>query len=325
MKVLVTGATGLLGRHLVDVLIAEGVTVRAFARPSSDVQRLQQLSTGVEIVRGSWEDGELLRRLVQDVQVIFHLAAYLNTASPFSSNGGSPLYRRLNVDFTARLLEVGEAAGVPRFVFASSSSVYGAEVPVPTPEDAPLAPEGAYARSKAAAEEVVRAWAARGGAATILRPALSYGPGDRHFVPVARSLSRLPLLPLVNGGETLLDMVYAGDVAELMWRAAQRDEAGSRTYNAGPGAPTSLKALVAAFRQVTGRAPHIVPISAGMVLRLSHLVAPLAARLAPGLEATLSPRGVELMCQDIHLDMRRAALFAGRGSAADLGELGSGG
>jgi nucleoside-diphosphate-sugar epimerase len=307
MKVLITGATGLLGRHLTDVLREDGVSVRIFARPSSDVQPLQMSSQNLDIVRGTIEDGESIRHAVAGVEYIFHLAGHLSAVAPFSTNGGSPLYQRVNVDFTSNLLAEAAAAGVRGFVFASSSSVYDAAAPVPTPEDARLAPESAYGRSKLAAESKVMEWHERGMATTIVRPALIYGAGDRHFMPLALGLARLPLLPLVNGGRTLFDMIYARDVAELMWRAAQANADGCRIYNAGPGSPTTLEDLVVAFRRLTGRAPRIVPVSSAMVRRFRWLARPLAARLAPGAEVTLSPRGIELMSLDLFLDMRRAA------------------
>lgn len=307
MQVLITGATGLLGRHMLDVLRADGVSVRIFARPSSDVRPLQMSSQSLDIIRGTLEDGESIRRAVAGVEYIFHLAGHLSAAAPFSTNGGSPLYQRVNVDFTSHLLAEAAAAGVRHFVFASSSSVYDAAVLVPTPEDAPLGPESAYGRSKLAAETKVMEWHERGMATTIVRPALIYGPGDRHFMPLALSLARLPLLPLVNGGRTLFDMVYARDVAELMWRAAQANTDGCRIYNAGPGSPTTLEDLVTAFHNLTGRGPRIVPVSSTMVRRFRWLARPLAARLAPGAEVALSPRGIELMSLDLFLDMSRAA------------------
>jgi nucleoside-diphosphate-sugar epimerase len=307
MKVLITGATGLLGRHMVDVLRVDGVSVRIFARPSSDVRPLQMPGQELDIVRGTAEDDDSIRRVVAGVEYIFHLAGHLSAAAPFSTNGGSPLYERINVDFTSNLLAAAAAAGVGRFVFASSSSVYDPAVPVPTPEDARLAPESAYGRSKVAAEARVMEWHRRGMATTIVRPALIYKAGDRHFMPMALSLARLPVLPLVNGGRTLFDMIYAQDVAELMWRAAQANADGCRIYNAGPGSPTTLEDLVAAFRRLTGRGPRIVPVSSNMVRRFRWLARPLAARLAPGAEVTLSPRGIELMSLDLFLDMRRAA------------------
>jgi nucleoside-diphosphate-sugar epimerase len=322
LKCLVTGATGMIGRHLVDVLVESGVAVRAYARPSSDTRRLA--GQGVEVVRADRMSGETadtaamrriaaMRRALAGVDVVFFAAGYLTAEAPFRAADDSPgadwsLYQAVNVDLTEAFLQACLETGVDRFLYISSSSVYAPGALVPTLEDAPLRPASAYGRSKLLAEEAVRAAQGQGLATTIVRPALTYGPGDRYFTPLALRLARLPLLPLVNGGRALLDLVYARDVAELMWRAALRPEAAGRVYNAGPGRPTSLRDLVVAYRRLTGKGPIIIPVSPAvsrLTARLSHrLVGP----LLPEARAALSPQGLALMNRDIHLSMERASV-----------------
>jgi len=302
---LVTGATGMLGRHLVELLLQQGVTVRAFARPGSDVSHLR--AAGVDLVYGNAGDVEAIRRAVEGTDILFHFAAYLTVSAPFGAAGDSPLYQSVNVDFTEHLLSAARESGLSRFIFASSNSVYALDAPVPTPEDAPLQPLSAYGRSKVAAEAHVRDYQQRGLATTIVRPCVIYGPGDRYFIPTALSLARLPLLPLVNGGETLFDMVYARDVASLLWRAACSAQAIGRIYNAGPGQPTTLRQLVEAYRRLTARGPKIVSIAPAAARRFGVFGRPLVSRLAPGAEAALTPEGLALMAHDMHLDMSRAA------------------
>jgi nucleoside-diphosphate-sugar epimerase len=180
-------------------------------------------------------------------------------------------------------------------------------VPVPTPEEAALRPVSAYGRSKLLAEDAVRAFQARDLDATIIRPALIYGPGDRTFTPLALRLARLPILPLINGGQSLLDLVYVRDVANLIRLAAFHPQAAGRIYNAGPGRPTSLADLVRAYRQATGRGPHILSMSPELAARTSWLSRRLVGPFVPGTRAALSPQGVALLSRDIHLSMKRAA------------------
>lgn len=305
LTAVVTGATGMLGRHTVEELLQQGVAVRAFVRSGSDVSRLQR--AGVELVYGSATDVEAMRRAVEGADLLFHLAAYLTVSAPFGAGDESPLYQEVNIDFTEHLLAAALEHGLSRFIFASSNSVYALDAPVPTPEDAPLQPISAYGRSKLAAEARVQAYQLRGLDTTIVRPTVIYGPGDRYFTPTALSLARLPLLPLVNGGQTLFDMVYARDVAHLMWRAACSAQATGRIYNAGAGYPTTLRQLVDAYRQLTGSGPRILAVTPAAARRFGGLGRPLVARLAPGAEAALTPEGVALMSQDMHLDMRHAA------------------
>ena len=197
--------------------------------------------------------------------------------------------------------------GVGRFLSVSSSSVYSTDAVVPTPEDAPLNPFSTYGRSKLLAEEKVRAFQEQGLATTIIRPPIIYGPGDRYFTPLALRLARLPLLPLVNGGHNLMDLVCVVDVAQLLWRAACSDAAVGRAYNAGPGRATTLNDLVQAFRRLRGRGPVVMPVLPVVARRTSWLSRRLVKPFFPEVDSALTPEGIKLMSRDLHLDMSRAA------------------
>ncbi len=310
MLALVTGATGLIGRHVVDVLLAQGVNVRVLARASSDLTFLKALP--VEIVVGKANDRTKLRTAVHKTDLVFHIAGYLTANAPFGTDSNSgdaewPLYQAINVDFTASLLDASIEAGVGRFLYVSSSSVYSLDAPVPTPEDAALKPLSLYGRSKLLAEEKVQQAQAHGLAAAIIRPPVTYGPGDRYFTPLALRLARLPVLPLVNGGRTLMDLVFVQDVANLLWRASQSPQANGRIYNAGPGYKTSLLDLVNAHRQLTGSGPRIIPVSPQVAGRTAWFSRRLIKPFVAEAEAALTPQGLNLMNHDLHLDMSRAA------------------
>ncbi len=308
--VLVTGATGLLGRHLVDVLVEAGVSLRALVRSSSDTSHLA--SRGVALVQGDAGDKASLRSAVEGMDLVFHLAGYLTAASPFGASDRAAdeewaLYQSVNVDFTEALLAASLAGGVGRFVFVSSSSVYSIDAPVPTPEDGPLRPFSSYGRSKLMAEEKVRAYQEKGLAATIIRPPITYGPGDRYFTPLALRLARLPLLPLVNGGRSALDLVFAADVAELLWQAGRSAAGSGKVYNAGPGTRTSIYDLVQSYRRLNGRGPVILSVTPAAAKRSAWLSRRLIKPFIPEAAAALTPAGLALMSRDLHLDMSRAA------------------
>ena len=295
---LVTGATGMLGSDLADLLLTKGIRVRAFARAGSDTTRLER--AGVTIFRDDIDNA------VAGVDWLFHAAGHLTVSAPFGAGADEPAYRQTNVDLTQRLLTAAKGAGVARFLYVSSSSVYDIDAPIPIDEQASCRPVSAYGRSKVAAEAVVGAAQAAGLATTIIRPVVIYGPRDRYFTPTALNLARLPLLPLVDGGRRLFDLIYVRDVSCLLLRAASVPTAAGRVYNAAPAAPTSLADLVAAYTSLTGRGPRLLAATPALVRLTAPLVRPWLSRLAPGAEASLTPAGIELMRRDLRLDMGRA-------------------
>jgi dihydroflavonol-4-reductase len=301
---LITGATGMLGGRLAEKLHAQGVRLRVYTRPTSDTSRLEALSA--EVVHGGAADRDAIERAVEGVDWVFHTAGHITTSAPFEAESDSPLFQTVNVDFTRLLLEAGRRAGIGRFIFTSSNSVYDRDVPVPTSEDALLRPASVYGRSKLAAEELVRAFGERGVAGTIVRPCVIYGPGDRHFLPIVLRLARLPVVPLIDGGRSLFDLVHVDDVADLMIRAAQRDTAINRVYNAGPGEPHTLADLVSAYRSLTGRGPRIIPLSLERAAKSAWLARWLVSHVDADASAMLTPAGLALISLDMHLDMTRA-------------------
>jgi dihydroflavonol-4-reductase len=322
MQALVTGATGLLGRHLVDVLVEAGVSVRALVRAGSDTRHLG--SMGVELVSGSAGDGEAIGRAVSGMDLVFHVAGYLTANAPFGTDDNEAdgewlIYKAINVDFTEALLRASLDAGAGRFIYASSSSVYDVDAPLPTVEDAPLRPFSVYGRSKIMAEEKVRAFQAKGLATTIVRPPIIYGPGDRYFAPLVLRLTRLPVLPLINGGRNLMDLVYVGDVAELMRLASGSETAVGEAYNAGPGEATTIHDLVHAYREITGSLrPVIVPVSLQASRRTAWLSRRLVKPFISEAAAALTPQGLSLMSRDLHLDMGKADRDLGFRPRVDL-------
>jgi len=315
-RVLVTGATGMVGSHLIDALLAQGIEIRAYVRPSSDLRHLKSLP--VEIRQGDPTDVETLRRTARGITRVFHAAGHVNVGSPFDASGRASHYKTVNTDFTGALLNASLEAGVERFVYVSSSSVYSIKAGPPTAETAPLEPLSDYGRSKLQAEQLVRSYHMKGLNSTIIRPSIIYGPGDRHFLPVALKLASLPVLPLINGGRNLFDLVYVGDVVELMLLASNSASASGQVYNAGAGEPTSLRDLVEAYSRVMGRAPYILSVPLAAVRRTAWLSRRVLARLAPGAEALMTPTGLQLMNQDIHLDMARARADLGFTPRFDL-------
>jgi 2-alkyl-3-oxoalkanoate reductase len=303
-RALVTGATGMLGSHLVERLLKAGVAVRALVRPTSDTHYLRTLP--VEIVTAGATDRVAIHQAVAGSDWVFHLASGFDVGAAFRTGEGLEKYHEVDVHLTEALLRASQEASVRRLVYASSVSVYSVNAVLPIAESAPLDPASDYGRSKLAAESRVRAHQQQGLPTVIVRPGITYGPRDRHFLPGALRLARLPLLPLVDGGSHLIDVVYVGDVVELMWSASRSPLAVGKVYNAASGSPRPLRELWEDYRQLTGRAPRICAMSATAFERFARLTRRYWGRFVPGLESLLSPVGVSYMGRDVYYDVSRA-------------------
>jgi nucleoside-diphosphate-sugar epimerase len=242
---LVTGATGLVGSAVARGLLAQKHPVRVFVR---DVARARALfGWRVEIAAGDLRDSGSLRRACAGMNDVYHVAG----AVDIHRHASAEMWET-NVEGTHRVLEAARDAGVSRFVYTSSVSVYGDRLPVGLAEDGPLTPAGIYGASKVEAERLVREAAAGGLRATIIRPCIVYGPGDRYFIPAAAQVMRLPVLPLPDGGRHLVDLVHADDVAaahQLVMEAGHPGEA----YNVTDGGCYRARELLGWIAEALGR------------------------------------------------------------------------
>jgi nucleoside-diphosphate-sugar epimerase len=223
----VTGATGLLGSHVVELLVARGQRVRALARDGSDTALLRRL--GVEVVSGSLDEPASLAPFVSGADVVYHCAARVGDWGPW------PLFREAIVEATGHLLAACRDARVGRFLHVSSLNVYGhprLKEGQWIDEDHPLGERlwwgDHYCRAKILAEQQVRAYP---GAWTIVRPGWMFGPRDRHSLPRVVATARRGRIFLVGPGDNLLNILHAADVADGVLRAAAHPQAVAQAYN----------------------------------------------------------------------------------------------
>lgn len=184
-------------------------------------------------------------------EVVFHLAAQTVVAEAFADPVAT---FEANVGLTWRVLAAAREQGVRRVVVASSGQVYAPDAPVPTPEDAPLVPDGPYQASKAAADLVARGWPDPP-EVVVVRFANVYGPGDAEvsrLIPDTMKAIREGRAPHIRGdGSPARDFVFADDAVAALWAAAERGTPGE-AYNVGTGEPRTVREVVDAIVRVSG-------------------------------------------------------------------------
>lgn len=203
----VTGATGFLGGHLVERLLADGFRLSVLAR---DPDKAEPLRDRVErLVIGDVADETAAAELVEGADAVLHLVSNFRTAS-----GPPGSYRRVNVDGTKTVLAAAERAGVRRFINCSTIGVHGDVESSPANEEAPFNPGDEYQRTKLEAELHCREHARRPEHPTeivVLRPASMYGPGDRRMLKLFRGLGK-GTFPMIGPGRENFHAVYVDDV-----------------------------------------------------------------------------------------------------------------
>jgi nucleoside-diphosphate-sugar epimerase len=228
---LVTGATGLLGSHIVEQLRLRDRPVRALVRPHTDLSWL--VTQGIDIVDGDLTDRASLQRACQGVQCIYHAAARVGDWGPWEE------FQRVSIEGSRNLFDAAEQCGVPRFIHISSISVYGHrnEPGLIIDETAPLGVKvhrwSYYTRAKVAAEQDLWKRHAAGSKVkfTVIRPSWLYGPRDRATIARLTAMVRDGKAKLLGDGNNRLNVVHAANVAEACILAADNPQAVGQAYN----------------------------------------------------------------------------------------------
>lgn len=269
MKAMVTGGTGFVGRHLVDVLLARGDEVTALARSPAKATGLAE--RGVRLVTGDLFDLEAIRAAARDADIVYHVAGLVAARNDAE-------FLSVNRDGTANVTQAAGEVSRARIVLVSSMAAGG-----PSARGARMRgteephPVTMYGRSKLAGEDVVRSgklpW-------TIVRPPAVYGPGDTEMLRVFKAAS-MGIAPVFGDGSQELSLVYGPDLAEALAAAgSSAATTGSVYYPCHPEVLTS-KSVVEQAGTAAGKPVRVIRLprwSAAPALAVTSSLARLRGR-----------------------------------------------
>jgi nucleoside-diphosphate-sugar epimerase len=272
MRVLVTGARGMLGAAVAHALAARGDAVTV----------LQRGPTGLpfpEVRADLGDPAAPLTAALAGHDAVVHLAAKVDVVGPWRD------YRRTNVDGTRALLAAARAVGVARFVHVSSPSVAhagSALVGAPAAPADPAHARGHYARSKALAEQLALAAVSSSLAVVAVRPHLVWGPGDPQLVGRILARARAGRLPVVGTGAALIDTTYVDNAVDALVAALDRaPQVTGRAFVVSNGEPRPVAELVASICAAAGVAPPRIAVPARVARAAGAVVERLVRRDPP--------------------------------------------
>lgn len=281
MKVLVSGGTGFVGRHVAWRLAAEGCEVIFSGRDLQAADEVRRLSAAplrfLPIEHGTDSAQTTLAEAAQGADAVVHCAAL---SAPW---GSTEAFRRANLASTAEVIQACRAQGVARLLHLSTPSLYfdfRDRLGVREDESLP-APVNRYAQTKGAAEALLRE--ADLPQTVVLRPRAVFGPWDATLMPRMLRVMRRGAIPLMRGGRAELDLTYIDNLVDAIWLGLSRPlPRRYNLYNVSNGEPIRLDQLLTRVAEAFA-----------LPLRTRHLPWPLVSSLARVLEAGARLRGAD--------------------------------
>jgi len=217
MNILVTGATGFIGRHLVEELVRRNEHA-VFCLVRNPAQARHLLQKGIVLLPGDITDKPSLQKVLRHpIDILYHCAAAVDERNP-------ALLHRINSLGTENVCELGFALSIRRMVYLSSVAVVSGHEVVPLTENLPYLATNAYGASKVEAEKKVLHYRNRGLPVVILRPPIVYGEDEPHLMRLMLFLLKYHLLPLLGGGGCKMHLVYVKNVVAAMLFCLEKKE-----------------------------------------------------------------------------------------------------
>jgi nucleoside-diphosphate-sugar epimerase len=242
MRFLITGATGFVGGHIAEACVERGWQVVAIARSTSATSILEKIAAIVH--RGELTDIQLVRKALEEVDVVVHCAAKVGNWGPLEE------YRKVNVEALRVLLEACKGRGLSRWVHMSSLGVYpprhhyGSDETVPPPKRH----RDSYSQTKVEAEQLVMHYHQNFAVpAVVLRPGFIYGPRDHTVLPKIIDGLRARTVRYPGGGRTALNTIFIRNLVDAVFLAVDQTQAIGQIYNLTDGEFVTKKRFIEAI------------------------------------------------------------------------------
>ena len=278
-RILITGANGFLGRSILDLLQASGLSVRA-----TDLGAASVIS-GVSYRKADITNIEEIKPLLENITTVIHVAGLAHVFTPSASTGEK--FYKINEVGTKNVAAAAAAAGVRHFVLISSVSVYGPYTDEPYDEKRSCKPVGPYAQSKYIAELRANEIAQKSGMAlTIFRLATLYGEGDPGNVGRLISAIDRGRFFWVGNGSNRKSLLYKGDAARAVIAVVQRPASGVNIFNIS-APPCTMREIVDGIGDALGKHPFPLRVPASPALLLGRCMSKIPNRRLVGLSQTI--------------------------------------
>ena len=301
MKVMVLGGTGFIGCHLVERLANNGFDVVIPVRKES--KRESSPTGSVQVVEADLLRPGSLDGLMEGVDAVFHLAAIRGSGWSLSDEEVC----RVNVGITKNLMEAAVSQAVKHCVYVSSVSVYGHPSNVLVGEEYPCSPVTRYGKTKYEAEKVVEEFHKRDKVlSTIIRPVITYGPGDTWgMVAKLISLINLNRYLTIGNGENRVHLIYINDLIDGLMLVLNNPAVRGRTYILAGEEPITINRLVGIISVALGTRVINLHIPTWFAKLTAQSMELLYRLLAINKEPLVTLDKIDIMCRDRAFDFKR--------------------